>query len=615
MRPSTSSSRKLTISVLYAAVLLLALSGLNTANAQNCYVNPRIKKITANVSATIKSYMEFKPVDWNANPTKKYPLIVYFGGTGEMFQQPGGSSQDLCNVLQYSMPWRMNVGHFPDYVTDPNTGQQYSYFVVMPFVTDWSQQYSLDPGAMIDYVIQNYPNRIDLNRIYLTGMSRGTDNLMGYATGSSTSASRLAAIVPVGNCFPDYTGSGNMTLFNQQVNNLASGNVRMWGISCQGDKVCTENYIKNWVSALNTAKPGNALFTYATQDCDTVAPNGSFHYAWNQAYNPDYRAAPGNKNVYEWMIQFSKNGGGGGGGTPPAQPNCSTITVVPGSSSLKIKGLLAPVATVHIFNSSWATVFNQTYTNSPDSITVSNLPQGTYQVKVNFYTSSWSHICEKMQAATVGSTPPPPPPPPPPPTGTPDCNNITVSPLANALKLKGLVAPVVAVHIFNGSWATAYNRTFTNSPDSITVTSLPAGTYHVKVTFYTSAWSPICEKMQTVSVSNTAPPIVNGRTQGVPVTEPVNANTNVPAIAARRLTVAPNPFAHALMVTIGSAKNENATITIMDMAGRIVMKRPVSLQIGVNTIQLTGLANFKPGSYWLRLTTSDGAENVRLLRQ
>ena len=67
-----------------------------SVEAQPCTINPRIKKITANVSPTIKAYMEFKPVDWLTNPTKKYALLIYMGGTGEMFQQPGGTDQDLC---------------------------------------------------------------------------------------------------------------------------------------------------------------------------------------------------------------------------------------------------------------------------------------------------------------------------------------------------------------------------------------------------------------------------------------------------------------------------------------------------------------------------------------
>jgi hypothetical protein len=306
MPPYPASSKKLHIPALYSVpylvmlCIILLLSG--QAQAQNCFVNQRIKKITADISWAIKSYMEYKPVDWNTNPTKKYPLLIYFGGTGEMFQQPGGSDQDLCPVLQYSMPWRMNVGHFPDYVTDPNTGTQYSYLVVMPFVTAWEQQYSVDAGAIIDYMLQHYANRIDVSRIYLTGMSRGTDNLMSYATSNVTAARRLAAIVPVANCFPTYPGTA---AFDQQVAVLAASGMRMWGISCANDEICTENYMQTWVSSLNAENPGHALFTFATEACE--GPDSSFHYAWNHAYNPDYRAAPGNKNIYEWMIQFSQN--------------------------------------------------------------------------------------------------------------------------------------------------------------------------------------------------------------------------------------------------------------------------------------------------------------------
>lgn len=280
-------------------LFMLALSAVSPA--QNCFVNVRIKKVTANITPAIQSYMWYKPVDYDTNPTKKYPLLLYFGGTGEMFQQPGGNDQDLCPALQYSMPWRMNVGHFPDYVTDPNTGVQYSYFVVMPFVTAWEQQYQVNPGAVIDHILQAYPGRIDVNRIYLTGMSRGTDNLMGYVTSSAAASSRLAAIVPVANCFPANVGT---PAYNQQVDALASGDVRLWGISCANDEVCSEQYIQNWVSSLNSVRPGYGLFTYSVADC--AGPDSSFHYAWNEAYNPDYRPAPGNKNVYEWMIQFSR---------------------------------------------------------------------------------------------------------------------------------------------------------------------------------------------------------------------------------------------------------------------------------------------------------------------
>ncbi|MGB8190653.1 MAG: T9SS type A sorting domain-containing protein [Chitinophagaceae bacterium] len=292
-----STSRALTLS----AMITVMCSIFQFVKAQPCFVNPRIHKVTADVSWAIKSFMEYLPADWETNPTKKYALLVYLGGTGEMFQQPGGNDYDLCPVLGYSMPWRMNVGHFPNVVLD-NSGQPHSYLVVMPFVTQWEQQYQVDPGAMINYALDHYAGRIDVSRIYITGMSRGTDNLMGYITNSVNNAKRVAAVVPVSNCFPANTGTPG---YEQQVDNLAGGFVHVWGISCSGDVPCPETHMQNWVNSLNAENPGYGRFTYATFACE--GPDLSNHYAWNHAYDPDYKPAPDNKNVYEWMIQFSKS--------------------------------------------------------------------------------------------------------------------------------------------------------------------------------------------------------------------------------------------------------------------------------------------------------------------
>jgi len=606
---------------LVKAVLLVLIAGLWGINATaQCYVNPRIKKITANVSATIKSYMEFKPVDYATNPTKKYALLVYIGGTGEMFQQPGGSDLDLCNVLGYSMPWRMNVGHFPDEVTDPNTGQKWSYLVVMPFVTAWDQQYNVDPGAMVAYALQAYAGRIDENRIYLTGMSRGTDNIMGYVTSSTTASGKIAAIVPVANCFPSNVGT---SFYNTQVANLSGGNTRVWGISCQGDVPCPETYMQNWVSSLNTLRANTGIFSYASLSC--AGPDNSNHYAWNHAYDPDYRvAASGNKNVYEWMIQFTKGGGGGGtggggggggGGTPPA-PNCSTIVITPGSGNIKLKGLIAPVVTVNIFNSAWATAYNQTFTNSPDSVNVSNLPAGTYFVKVNFYTAAWASICEKTQNATVGSgtgggggggiDPPPP---------TNTCSSITMSAVTGGIRLNNLASPVITVQIFNNSWATVYNRTFTNNPTTITASPLSNGLHHVKVTYYTAGWSYVCDKMQdvTVGAAGTQPepdPIVTTEAnRQSSVEETIIASTSA------RISVTPNPFRGTMWVTIGSDKNENAEMIVVDLMGRTVVRKSVTLQKGVNRFSFDEMSKAPAGNYFLRVATQNGVENIRLIKQ
>jgi hypothetical protein len=578
------------------------LTGFTTTFAQNCFVNPRIKKITASISPAIQSYLEFKPIGYDANPTKRYPLLIYIGGTGEMFQQPGGTDQDLCPAIQYSMPWRMNVGHFPDVVKD-NEGREYSYLVVMPFVTKWEQQYNIDPGAVIDYMLAHY--RIDTGRIYLTAMSRGTDNIMGYVTGSSNSAKRIAAVVPVANCFPANVGTST---YATQVSNLASENVHVWGISCTGDIPCTETYIKNWTKSLDDLKPGYGVFTYATYACDTVGPNASHHYAWNSAYDPDYRFGPGNKNVYEWMIQFTKGSSGPPPPSPPppVQPDCNKITFTPTTNSIKIKGLIAPVITVQIFNSSWASVYNQYFNNSPDSINVPSLSTGTYHVTINFYTSAWATICSKTQDVVVGTTTPPPPPPPP--GGTPDCNGVKVTGANKNIKVEGLVAPVVSIQIFNNSWATIFNQTYTNSPGTVTTANLPNGIYHVKVAFNTASWSPICNVIKDATVGPTA--------SAAPSEGAVETNIERTIESTGRvITVAPNPFSNVVEVTINSTKTETGSISIVDISGREVARRSITLQMGRNQFSVGDLGRYNPGNYILRLVTKDGVQNLRLIKQ
>ncbi|HEY0678626.1 MAG TPA: T9SS type A sorting domain-containing protein [Chitinophagaceae bacterium] len=287
---------------------------------------------------------------------------------------------------------------------------------------------------------------------------------------------------------------------------------------------------------------------------------------------------------------------------PPATVNCDNITITPGSGSINLTGLVAPIVAIHVFNSSWATVYNQSYTNSPGNLTIPSLTQGTYYVKVSFYTSTWTPICERFREVIVENTVTPPPG-----GGTPDCNRISVIPMSGSIKIKGLIAPVVSVQVFNNSWATAYNQFFTNSPDSIIIPSLASGTYHVKVNLLTAAWASICEKVEDANVTGTA-----AKSQTVTVNE--QSNERIDGAVGLNISAMPNPFVNSVYVTIGSDKNENGTISILDAAGRELYKKPVTLQKGINRFTLDG-SKYLPGSYYLRLNTSNKVQNVKLIRQ
>jgi len=188
-----------------------------------------------------------------------------------------------------------------------------------------------------------------------------------------------------------------------------------------------------------------------------------------------------------------------GSAPPPPPSGCNNIIASPITAGITVSGLTAPVDAVQVFNNSWTSVFNQTYTNSPGTVTVSSMTPGSYHVTTTFYNSSWSALCNKSQDVIVPNSPPPP-------SGNPNCNNINMTASAGSINFSGIVGPIVGIQIMNTNWVTVYNQSYTNSPGNLSVNSLAPGTYHVTASIYNSSWISQCSKSQDVVVQNTTPP-------------------------------------------------------------------------------------------------------------
>ncbi len=346
-----------------------------------------------------------------------------------------------------------------------------------------------------------------------------------------------------------------------------------------------------------------------------------FNNSWATIYNQTFTNSPGTVNVpsltpgtYHVKVSFytaswvpvcdkSQDAIVQSSNPPPPPPSggCSSVTITPAAGSINLTGISGPVVTIQVFNNNWASIYNQTFTNSPGTVNIPSLAQGTYHVKVTLYTSSWSLICDKSQDAVVSNNPPPPPPPP---GGNPNCATISIVPGAGSLQLRGLIAPVISIQIFNGSWATVFNQTFTNSPDVVNIPSLSAGTYHVKINFSSASWAPICEKFEDAVVGGSG----SAKTTTIGATE-----QNIQLITAN-IAVAPNPFMNSIQVTVGSNKNENASLSMIDVMGREVYRKSVSLQKGNNRFTIDG-SKYIQGSYYLKLTTADRSQTIKLIKQ
>ena len=238
------------------------------------------------VSPWINGYVEYLPPAYYANPTKKFPLILYFSGDGS---QGPGTFESMCPfIVCGALPLKIEEGQLPD--PQVYNGVGYSFIALSPqFVGNVSG--AADINAMIDYAIAHY--RVDRSRIYLTGLSSGEVRISSFMSSSAQDTKKVAAVVVLGAC-----SGPNSTA----VNNYVANGIRYWGLQCAQDNVCPSSNVVNWANAINNASPGNPLARYSLTP--TYNPNFP-HDIWYVTYGKDWRENAWGQNIYEWMIQFS----------------------------------------------------------------------------------------------------------------------------------------------------------------------------------------------------------------------------------------------------------------------------------------------------------------------
>lgn len=234
------------------------------------------------ISEAVKAYYEYLPQGYPAAGIK-YPMILFVHGLGE---KGPGTSATLPLVLRNGIPRLINEGNFP--VSFTVGGQTFKFIVISPQFGGSGFPSVNDINNMINYAIARYP--IDINRIYLTGLSMGGAVTWYYPGYNSYFASRIAAIVPI---------CGATTVSQNDANNIANSNLPVWATHNSGDPQIDPNVTIGMVDLINNrATPPNPLAKKTI-----FQANG--HDAWTQTYNPNFRE--NGLNVYEWMLQYRRN--------------------------------------------------------------------------------------------------------------------------------------------------------------------------------------------------------------------------------------------------------------------------------------------------------------------
>ena len=81
------------------------------------------------------------------------------------------------------------------------------------------------------------------------------------------------------------------------------------------------------------------------------------------------------------------------------------------------------------------------------------------------------------------------------------------------------------------------------------------------------------------------------------------------------LDVSPNPFNRKLQVNISSLLQQQATISLTDITGKLLFKTNYLIQKGSNVLLLPQADNLPQGMYFLRLQTATQQENIKVIKQ
>ncbi|WPV65127.1 PKD domain-containing protein [Chitinophaga sp. LS1] len=423
------------------------------------------------------------PDDYNSTSTS-YPLIIFLHGVGE-----GGT--DVNAVLAHGVPKMIANGAKMQYTVN---GKLFKFIVVSPQITNgWASE------TMVQSVLNDIKSkyRVDASRIYLTGLSAGGYGVLNYIASGTTYSDNLAAIVPVSSAAIDANKFAGLC-------NVASSKLAVWMLCGTSDSFIGNQ--RDYIADMKACSP--SITPIATEY------SGGTHSdnVWDKAYDPNHTYQ--NPNIYEWMLQYSRNTASSTISPPVAAVASSSLTITLPTNSTTLDG---STSTGTITTYAWTqTSGPSTATLSSTStakITASNLVAGTYVFKLTVSNSAGS----SSQTVTVVVNPATP-------VAAVAAFSITLTLPTNSTTLDGSSSTGT---ITSYTWAqTSGPSTATLSSTStakITASNLIAGTYVFTLTVKNTTGSSSKTVTVVVNAATTAAPVAAVASASLSITLPTNS--------------------------------------------------------------------------------------------
>ena len=221
--------------------------------------------------------LEYLPDDFLTSG-KKYPIMVFFHGTGET----GSGEQGLSKLLLQGPSYFISQANDKMQFTNPNTGLVEKFIVLALQDAYWSPNIN-----EVDYVLQNDPTlKNRTSAVFYTGLSAGAVQVTNAVTTSAVLSSHITAIIPMSSCGSGVAGGMQ----------YAKG-IPVWAFHGTSDNSCSYSFTSNFIDSLSRINAGTNISLRWTKSPVSHGP-------WNPLYDPSYRETVGDKqmNIYEWAL-------------------------------------------------------------------------------------------------------------------------------------------------------------------------------------------------------------------------------------------------------------------------------------------------------------------------
>lgn len=241
---------------------------------------------TVSISTHVKGFYEYLPEGYTTDAANtKYPLLIFLHGAAE-------AGTDLNAMYVHGPLKQVKNGIMPTSFTVND--KTYKFIILAPQFSATDLPYIDEVDQVIEYAKRNY--KVDVSRIYLTGLSHGGGVCWNYVGANANYAKKIAAMVPVASYINE--GREEFKINQGKANIIAASNLPIWSTHNKNDLTCPLSWIINADSLVSNHNPKpNPLPKLTVFD-------EWGHEGWTKTYDPSFRE--NNMNIYQWMLQYHR---------------------------------------------------------------------------------------------------------------------------------------------------------------------------------------------------------------------------------------------------------------------------------------------------------------------